>query len=88
MSSNDNDLERQIKSKEQELEKLTQEDNSSHKIKELSSEIEKLKNQSKGNSVNEKPVKNKIITYSIVGTLLVGVVGFYLAKKTKKLKTK
>jgi len=47
-----------------------------------------LKNQSKGNSVNEKPVKNKIITYSIVGTLLVGVVGFYLAKKTKKLKTK
>jgi len=33
MSSNDNDLERQIKSKEQELEKLTKENDSSTKNK-------------------------------------------------------
>jgi len=93
MSSDENDLQSQIKEKEQKLEKLIKEDNSSPKIQELKTEIQNLKSRQKNSSASENLNKDKssVITYSIIGLSALSLIGFIIilvksSKKNSKIK--
>ena len=76
VSSNDNDLQNQIKNKEKKLERLIKEDKSRSEVEKLRSEIQRLKNQQKNNSTSENSTKNNnLITYSVIGIGLVALAG-------------
>ena len=76
VSSNDIDLQDQIKNKERKLEQLIKEDKSRSEVEKLRSEIQRLKSQQKNNSTSENSTKNNnLITYSVIGIGLVALTG-------------
>jgi CHASE3 domain sensor protein len=76
VSSNDIDLQDQIKNKERKLEKLIKEDKSRSEVEKLRSEIQRLKSQQKNNSTSENSTKNNnLITCSVIGIGLVALAG-------------
>ena len=76
VSSNDIDLQDQIKNKERKLEQLIKEDKSRSEVEKLRSEIQRLKSQQKNNSTSENSTKNNnLITYSVIGIGLVALAG-------------
>jgi len=76
VSSNDIDLQGQIKNKERKLEQLIKEDKSRSEVVKLRSEIQRLKSQQKNNSTSENSTKNNnLITYSVIGIGLVALAG-------------
>jgi CHASE3 domain sensor protein len=76
VSSDDIDLQDQIKNKERKLEQLIKEDKSRSEVEKLRSEIQRLKSQQKNNSTGENSTKNNnLITYSVIGIGLVALAG-------------
>ncbi|CAJ0855704.1 17280_t:CDS:2 [Entrophospora sp. SA101] len=76
VSSNDNDLQAQVKNKERQLQKLIKEDKNLSEIEGLKIEIQNLRSQQKNSSATENSVESKVVNYSIIGFSLLILIGF------------
>ena len=78
---------KKISSKETSL-RQAKENGESELVAQLEKQLQELKNQQQGNSTSENPTKNKgrAITYSIVGLVLVTLVGIVVLLVREKCK--